>query len=124
MGSPDLPYSAAVHSVNSVEEWTINSEVAVFVKHKAVGFGVIVRDFMGHCISRRAKVSNFILLPEAMEAIVVEEACNLCSSMSWKDSIIEGKCFNVINALLNLEIEYSYIGTIIMNTKRLLDRED
>ncbi|KAK4425149.1 hypothetical protein Salat_1708800 [Sesamum alatum] len=84
------------------------------------GAGVIVRDSNGTCLAWRMRHFPLAIDPALAEARAALESLCLASARGWRNIIIESDCKLVISRLLSPAEDFSTLGPILCDARRLM----
>ncbi|KAF5454503.1 hypothetical protein F2P56_024161 [Juglans regia] len=103
-----------------LNQYKINWDAAIDKVNCRIGIGVIIRDWNG-CVSAilRSTCSSF---PDPLlgEAIAALSAIKFCYDLGPRSIILKGDSLNVVNAVNGPETNWSSVGMIITDLKKLL----
>ncbi|XP_040996051.1 uncharacterized protein LOC121242225 [Juglans microcarpa x Juglans regia] len=99
----------------------LNWDVALEKNNCKVGVGAVIRDWEGTVKATMRKKHDLYPDPLLAEAYALLQATIFCKSLGWKEIILEGDSLQVVNFLKTGEVNDSYVGTMIRDTKSILN---
>ncbi|XP_074347588.1 uncharacterized protein LOC141686452 [Apium graveolens] len=100
----------------------ITVDAAIFDDHGGVGFGLVARDSEGQLREAKAIFQRGLHSPVEAEAMAFKEALSWMDRRGWHDFIVESDCLTVVQAVRSSVPMRSYIGRIIEECMRVLQR--
>ncbi|XP_059429145.1 uncharacterized protein LOC132162954 [Corylus avellana] len=101
-----------------------NWDAAVDKERERMGIGIIVRDHNGLILAAYVASRQYITDPTTTKALVAWKMVELCVCMEFQNVILEGDSLEVIQALRKEECSWGRCGTLINDTKLLLQNVD
>jgi hypothetical protein len=98
----------------------VNWDAAVDKHKNIMGVGIIARDNSGVVIAAQCAVQKFILDPSVAEAIGAKMGAELGRALGLYSIFLEGDASVVVSALNREEEEFSKMGSIITETRKIL----
>ncbi|KAK4423076.1 hypothetical protein Salat_1890200 [Sesamum alatum] len=85
-----------------------------------LGVGTIARNSAGECLAWRKRVYRFSIDPMVAEVMALLEEVKHGLSYGWPRVIFEGDCQIVISRVIAGEEDFSHLGPIVADIRRLL----
>ncbi|KAL0007251.1 hypothetical protein SO802_008753 [Lithocarpus litseifolius] len=111
--APSLPPQGVAWSPPRSGHYKINVDGAVFLKQKAAGVGVVIRDEEGRLEAALSKKIHVPLGAIEVEAKAFEMGLLFARDIDVRDVVLEGDSLIVYNALCNFSSPPSSIDTVV-----------
>jgi hypothetical protein len=98
----------------------VNWDAAVDKRKNLMGVGIIVRNNLGAVIATQCAVQKFILDPSVAEAIGAKLGAEFGRTLGLYSIFLEGDTSEVVSALNREEEEFSRMGSIIAEARKIL----
>ncbi|KAF5443004.1 hypothetical protein F2P56_035601 [Juglans regia] len=118
--SPDLGRSSQWEAP-SRGQLKLNWDAALDKNNCKVGVGAIIRDREGTVKATMRMKHDLYPDPLLVEAYALLQASIFCKSLGWKELILERDSLQGVNYLKTGEANDSYVGTMIRDTKSILN---
>jgi ribonuclease HI len=98
-----------------------NWDAAINGKGGKMGMGVVIRNNNGKFCAAKSSFINGCFDPTVAEALAATHAINFCKELGIQRLQLEGDAKNVVNAIISREENWSRMGHIIDDAKKLLE---
>ncbi|KAE8708292.1 hypothetical protein F3Y22_tig00110348pilonHSYRG00365 [Hibiscus syriacus] len=102
------------------DEVKINVDGAFCKSSRIAAFGVVARDAHGMVLGGLARKIVPPFTTESTEALVFTEGIRFASENGWNNAIIEGDAISIVYRLSNQSQDFSTIGLLLNEARRLL----
>ena len=122
-GEPGMSGREDVHVWSPPVEGTLkaNWDAASNVRRGKMGMGVVIRNHKGKFRAAKFSLINGRFEPTVAEAMAAIHAIVFCKEMGIQRLSLEGDAKNVVSALISREGNWTLMGHIVVDAKKLLE---
>lgn len=98
----------------------INTDAALFEDSQTYSHAMVARNHEGTLLEAKSSCKTGSIHPELAESIGIREALSWIKTKDWQEVIVESDCLGAIQAIRCSSINFSYLGRVIDECKKLL----
>ncbi|XP_074352890.1 uncharacterized protein LOC141692045 [Apium graveolens] len=98
----------------------INTDVTLLEESHSYNHAMVARNHEGTLLEAKSSCKHGRIHPELVESIGIREALSWIKTKDWQEVIVESDCLGAIQAIRCSSVNFSYLGRVIDECKKLL----